>query len=122
MEWLITQLEYREKGIANCSSPTYLVNASYPINRAYQYWDRNDNLKDYTPLFIDLVDNYNQRPQYLVTSPLSPDDNVTGYTLPQIESAFFKHIYGLVSLSTELKSHKPIGVTDAQIDALLSFY
>ena len=94
---------------------------SYPIVKAFQYWDRNFST-DYTSLFIDLVDNYNQRPEYIFISASSPDDNVTGYTLPLMESSFMKHVYGLTSLDRYLKENKPAGVTDAQISTLLSFY
>ncbi len=78
------------------------------------------NLFDFTPVFIDLVDNYNQRVGF--PANFGPNDNVTNYTLPQIESGFMKHVYGLTSLSRELKNNKPVGVSDLQIDELLSYY
>jgi len=33
-----------------------------------------------------------------------------------------KHIYGLSSLAEQLKANKPAGVTDEQIDLLISQY
>jgi hypothetical protein len=118
VEWMITQREYRERGIANYSGPNYerFSNISYPIPDAYQYWSTNFPDQKYTPLYIDLIDDYNQG---LNGRPII--DNVRGYTLPQIEG-FLKHIYGFSSLSSQLKSHKPAGVTDAQIDELLAQY
>ena len=119
VEWMITQKEYRERGITNYSGPEYdrTGTISYPISRAYQYWNRNFNDPNYTPLYIDLIDDYNQAS----TGIGSITDNVRGYTLPQIEG-FLKHIYGLSSLNEQLKAHKPVGVTDAQIDQLLGQY
>jgi len=37
VEWMMTRMEYRERGIADYSSPTYdpLGTISYPISRAY---------------------------------------------------------------------------------------
>ena len=117
VEWMITQKEYRERGIINYSGPDYQLtsNISYPIRGAYQYWDTNFSDQTYTFIYIDLIDDFNQSTNGSGTI----NENVTGYTLPQIES-FLKHVYGFSSLSEQLKSHKPLGVTDAQIDELLS--
>lgn len=52
----------------------------------------------------------------------SPLDIVTGYTFSQIETVIIPYSYGLSSLSTQLKSNKPAGVTDLQIDNLLEAY
>ena len=50
------------------------------------------------------------------------NDQVSGYTLANIESEMLKHIYGHSSLGDQLKAHKSTGVTDAQIDLLISHY
>jgi hypothetical protein len=76
----------------------------------------------YTPLFIDFIDNVNQWQfpyQYSLTG--SVQDNVTGYTIAGLEDDIIKHIWGLNDLTDKLKENKPAGVTDAQIDQLLSF-
>ena len=52
----------------------------------------------------------------------TPNDQVNGYTLPIIEQKMLKHSYGLWSIGVQLKNNKPAGVTDAQIDLLLSSY
>jgi hypothetical protein len=117
VEWYITSLEYRSRGIANYGSETYSIPASYPLDRAYQYWTKSTSA-DYTPIFIDLVDSFNQSSSYFST----PNDQVTGYTLAGIESNFLKHVYGQTSLRDQLKNYKPAGVTDSQIDLLLSSY
>jgi len=50
------------------------------------------------------------------------NDQVSGYNLATIQQNYLKHIYSASSLRTQLKANKPAGVTDAQIDLLLSFY
>ena len=117
VEWFLTQMEYRERGIANYGTESYRITASFPLDGGYQFWDRGIST-NYTPIFIDLVDNFNQSS---LNSTL-PNDNVSGYTLANIESTFLKNVYGLSSLRTALKNNKPAGVTDAQIDLLLSSY
>ena len=51
-----------------------------------------------------------------------PDDQISGFVMSTIESQIVKHSYGLSSLQTRLKSNKPSGVTNAQIDTYLNFY
>jgi hypothetical protein len=104
-------------GIATYGTENYRIFASYPLDGAYQYWNRSVSA-DYTSLFIDLVDNFNQNTRNLSW----PNDQITGYTLSVIESGFLKHTYGLSSLSQNLKANKPAGITDAQIDTFVSNY
>ena len=65
-------------------------------------------------LFINLVDDFNDMTGFTG----SPNDQVTGYTLAN----FLRESFGLSTLSAQLKTHRPAGVTEAQIDLLLSFY
>ena len=132
VEWLLTGLEYKSRGIANYGEwdyhPTSIahpgVDLQYPNDRSYQYWNTTVDA-DYTSLFINLVDNINEstinygtamNPQPGITDP------VANYTLSNIEDNVLKHSYGLTSLSQNLKSNRPTGVTDAQIDVLLANY
>lgn len=127
VEWFITSMEYRERGIPDYGRETYSnvtprgFSASYPLDRGYQYWPYNSSAK-YSSVFIDLVDDFNQFlrffPDFNYTSNVN--DNVTGYTLANIERTFLKHVYGLSSLRTQLKANKPNGVTDEQIDELMN--
>ncbi len=201
VEWFITQLEYFALGITNFDNPNIFPYSSFGDNM--QWW-RSTGSHDYTPLFIDLVDNYNQslsHPSasmpsnrcpnggsfdgancYIGTPPSGetsfiyadnfyytpvgccscpnvgtsfdgancfvrsipsnvvpfilnnsmyfmpagdsryPYDAVSGYTLAYIESNILKHSYGLSSLTSRLKSNKPTGVTDKQLDILLAYY
>lgn len=125
-EWHLTGLEYRARGIANYGQSDYFVNGlGFPNIYAYQYWNRSIH-EDYTSLFINLVDDFNENGVNLRTlaDPLfgTVDDRINGYTLGNIQNIFLKNIYGSGSLNSQLKANKPIGVTDANLDLLLVNY
>ncbi|MCK4662900.1 MAG: hypothetical protein KAT68_08550 [Bacteroidales bacterium] len=54
IEWYITKIEYNELGVSNYDNPDIYINGD---NK--QWWNSSYS-HDYTPLFIDLVDTYNQ--------------------------------------------------------------
>jgi hypothetical protein len=54
IEWHITQIEYNELGFPNYDNPN-----TNTLGDHKQWWDDSDS-HTYTPLFIDLVDDYNQ--------------------------------------------------------------
>lgn len=124
VEWFVTGIEYRERGIQNYGTPYYDSPnpPKFPNRFGYQTWNLNTS-SDYTSLFINLVDNFNELGQSLDSQNIGTvNDQVTGYTLANIETNFLKHCYGLSSLNTQLKANRPAGVSNAQIDLLLSFY
>jgi hypothetical protein len=106
-QWKITELEYG-------FSPTLVPG---PIQD--WYFNQYPNLNNYSPLFIDLEDTSNQNPANL---PNRPRDLTSGYNLSLIQSNVLGHSYGLTSLRDRLKSQKPSGVTDAQLDMNLQYY
>ncbi len=130
VEWQLTGLEYQNtRGIRNYGEFDYYPAANppgSPNSYAYQYWfpSTNRNFQKYSSLFINIIDDYNELGQpFLAFSRRGVvDDQVSGFTLADIESSMLKHIYGLPSLGDELKAHNTTGTTDAQIDLLLSFY
>jgi hypothetical protein len=122
VEWYITQLEYKEKGISNYAEPSYGVEVNYPTLYGFQFWskDRNESL---TSLFIDLVDKNNQKGQRFGNFKSgSIDDRVYGYSFSEIESTILSNVYGLSSLSERLKKHKKAETTDANIDLFLTYF
>lgn len=127
VEWHLTCLEYRSRGLATYGNESYTADGLVaPLNRAYQWWTLATHDK-YTSLFINLVDNFNELGADLDPSPFNTvlgqiNDPVSGYNLASIQSVFLKNIYNKSSMSTKLKANKPTGVTDAQIDILLNQY
>jgi hypothetical protein len=118
VEWFITQKEYQERGLGDYSTPFYNVNANFPIDWGHQRWFPGGILNDYSCVFIDLIDNFNQG----ANNYGGLTDNVQGYALGGIESGFLKHVYGYTSLRDELKANKPPGVLDSQIDEMMNQY
>lgn len=103
-QWKITELEYGYSPL--------------PVPGPLQNWPTGV-VNNYSPLFIDLEDSFNQNPSNISGKPL---DVLSGYNLSLIQTNVLGHSYGLSSLRNRLKSQKPSGVTDAQIDANLQFY
>jgi hypothetical protein len=124
VEWYLSHIEYKERGITNYGKEDYSINVLYPNRFAYQYWNEKQYGKDYTSLYIDIVDNHNQL-NVFYNSSLSNgtiDDQVSGYSLPYIERHILKHVYGLESLRHELIDNNPSQTTEAQIELLLSHF
>lgn len=124
VEWLLTGIEYRQQGIATYGDRTYNPTPApqYPNHLAYQYWNSNIS-ENYTSLFINLIDDFNEMGVNFPTQGNGTvNDQVRNYNLVTIENLMLKHIYGLSTLGAQLKANKPAGVTDAQIDLILSFY
>ena len=72
----------------------------------------------YTPIFIDLIDNRNQNEE----DPSWCEDNVSGYTLEEIQNNILGTSYGMHSLRQTLKANLLHGTTEAQIDELVDNY
>lgn len=125
VEWGLTNQAYNALGHQYNNSTA----RNYNHSAGLQWWNRSlvnssdptDNDRFYTPLYIDMVDNINQRQTYGGNTNY-PNDNVTGYTFSLLEDKVLRHTYGLTSLRTKMKANKPSGVTDAQIDALIDSY
>lgn len=78
----------------------------------------------YTILYINIVNNLNEN-GLTFSSNLSigsVNDEVSGYTIAQIETSLLPIAINLNTLSWRLKSIKPLCVTDADIDNLLLNY
>ena len=97
---------YQEIRLQNCPDGIDVVN-----------WGE----RKYTPLVIDLIDNYNQRFRVDPGNLDYPIDNVTGYTIRNIEDALVNK-RTMNDWRDALKINKPTGVTNAQIDELFLNY
>ena len=123
VEWYITKIEYNWLGNSGYDNPFDSNNNPYRFVDNKQNWSISfiqNQAPVYTPIFIDLVDNFNQRSEYY-NGYLYPNDVINSYTMHNIEQ-LLKHVYGLSSLKNALKSNKPSGVTDNDIDTNLSIY
>lgn len=114
VQWALTIDDYKSLGVTVDNN---LIINTYNNTLMRQYNWPLSNLS-YSPLFIDLVDNLNQKIKY---GGNLPDDNVSGYNMAQLNLILLKS-YGLSSFKQEVKSKKPVGVTDAQLDLLFKRY
>src|SRR5690606_24186256 len=94
VQWQVTNMEYRARGITNYGNETYFVaGLRRPHIYAYQYWNLNLD-PDYTSLFINLVDNFNELGQNFNPWPVGiVNDQVAGYNLATIQANYLKHMY-----------------------------
>ena len=74
----------------------------------------------YTPIFIDLMDAYNQ--YHPILYPNRPNDVIDGYTISYIQDSILSSSYGLSSTYNSIINHRITGITNDMIDALFSLY
>ena len=108
VEWYITNHYYRnDLGVTN-----------YSHRYDYQWWEnKGEESSYYTPVFIDLIDEYNQ-----IQEGNGYNENVSGYTLYEIQDLLIDHSYGAHSLRVTLKNNLLHGVTTESIDELIDNY
>jgi hypothetical protein len=82
----------------------------------------------YTPVFIDLMDDYNQRVGGMINGKTEsgrlslPNDLIHEYSLSYIQDNILKDSRGIHSLKDSLYDNRLTGVTISDIDQLLALY
>ncbi|MBN1182270.1 MAG: hypothetical protein JXB49_08290 [Bacteroidales bacterium] len=123
VEWALTNDEYRTMGARFGGNAALNYNCKYTKQLTWPSGDRA-----YSPIFIDLIDNFNQRYSgwdgitWHNGSSSYPNDRISGYTIQYIQNNILVDSYGLTSLSNAIKNHRITGVTDADIDELFVLY
>ena len=120
-------MEYKEKGIANYADWDYVAtipDCPRPMFEGYQYWLKGGDQGDtYTPLFIDLLDDFNQLNHVFGRDTMNINDEVVGYPFPAIENVVYElRDNGTSNLIQKLQANKPSGITDLQISTLFENY
>ncbi len=115
VEWALTNDEYHRLG--NKYGIIAAINYFHRGNKHNSWPHVND--KAYSPIFIDLMDNVNQRNTFGVNYP---NDLISGYTLAYIHNNILNNSFNIQGLQDEIKKHKITGVTDSDIDALFEMY
>ena len=115
VEWALTNDEYHKMGVRFGGDAAI----TYDCEWTNQFdWPLHGGSWEYTPIFIDLMDNDNQRDR----GSAFPNDRIDGYTLIYIQNNILKDARGISSLHTAVKANKIPGVTDADIDELFALY
>lgn len=111
VEWKLTTHFYEEIGV------TYVYHLC-------QEWEPNTpnegEASCYTPIFIDLMDTYNQ--YHSISRPNRPNDVIEGYTISYIQDSILPSSFGLNSTYNSIINHKITGITNNMIDTLFSLY
>ncbi len=119
VEWYISKIEYNERGMPDYDDPNSSMTDPMLLRADHKQWWDNGDSNEYTPLFIDLVDDFDQANH-------GPDDRVTGYSMQILEINHLREAASLSSLGsirTSLKQRKPTAsVTDQQIDDYFDYY
>ncbi|MEW5847070.1 MAG: hypothetical protein AB1777_12505 [Bacteroidota bacterium] len=125
VEWTLTNDEYHKMGAKYGGAGAIYYDCPYTNQLKWPFV----NDKDYTPLFIDLIDNSNQRNNVYINGAIVhygsisyPNDRISGYTLSYIQNNILRNSFGLSSLRDEIKKNKISGVTDADINELFALY
>ncbi len=88
VEWKVTTAEYARLGYTDWDETnSSLLGQKWALLRTnYSKGTKND--MEYSPLFIDLMDSYNQRnnPDYNHSSHEYPNDNVSGFTPTELRN------------------------------------
>lgn len=116
---LLFYLEFGELGLYDMQSWSY----EYVMNnKLYDYevnlrpifnWPAASGHLEYSCLFIDMYDDYNQRVESGFVN--RPNDVITGYS-PEVLNSIVVMCYGIEDLRYYLSCYKPTNVTDAMID------
>ena len=81
-------------------------------------WPNVSNVR-YSPIFLDLFDDYNQS---LPDNTTLPNDVVGGYSCSTLGSILNDAAYTLADLKIKVKENKPVGVFDSDIDTLFTVF
>jgi len=115
IEWALTNDEYHTMGAR--FGGTNAINYNCPYTNQLRWPFVGD--RAYSPIFIDLIDDDNQR-DALGTN--YPNDLITGYSILYIQNNILGDSYGFSSLRDAVKNNKIAGVTDADVDELFALY
>lgn len=136
VQWHLLKLEYEERsaslGFNDANKFRILQNIINNDEYSCQYWpyyDRNGKTEsntDYSPIFIDLVDDYNQQVanerNYGINSHcVYPNDQVSKYTAATLNEIVLR-TYNVSGLKSAVKNQKPSNVTNVEIDNLFLRY
>ena len=117
VEWAITNNEYKR----------FDINLDHKNRQNWGLlktdYSKNLSFMDYSPVFIDLMDDNNQRNQYVLKylNYEFPDDNVTGFTIAELRGVLRK-TFSIADLKKNLKALRTDPVILSNIDKLFETY
>ena len=115
VEWALANDEYHKLGIKYDVLKAINYNHNYNTHNRWPYVDD----KNYSPIFIDLMDRINQRQSL---GEAYPNDMVSGYSLSFINYYLLGNSENIISLREQVRNHKITEVDDYQIEELFKLY
>lgn len=113
VDWYLTLNEYHNLN-ANDAIIDKLDN-----NNSEQNWPNTSRPLRYSPLFIDMIDEYNQKKD--PHSSNVPDDNIDGYTISKIDGSLTQ-IKCYNDVESFMVKNRPASVTINEINTFLKLY
>lgn len=111
IEWRLTNHHYNNE-----------QNKTYSHSYDYQDWHpcnlSNGKTDCYTPLFIDLMDDFNQN----INNSIYPHDMISDYKISYIQKRIIPTSRSLETFYSTLKNNKISSVTDNDIDIFMTLY
>jgi hypothetical protein len=115
VEWALTNEEYNKLGLKYGNEVANKYNHQSDSHNSWPYVDD----KNYSPIFIDLMDTVNQENLF---GPEYPNDLISQYSLVYLEHNIMTCIADISSLRDEIGRHKLEGVDDYKINELFLLY
>ena len=133
IQYLYTRLEYRELGVEDKLCKIDSLKLMEEPDMRYNFQKRIDNPESqnyyntYTPLFVDLVDDYNQLAYYKYQPTIHPDDNISNFPVHLIEgyllnSQTFSELKAKLLNYANAYEDNPYGLTKDAVNNLFSVY
>jgi hypothetical protein len=121
VEWALTNDEYKKLWLKYGGDAGRNYNHNVGTGgEGGQRWTKSMSNWEYSPIFIDLIDDYNQQIRENDTD--FPNDNVTGYTLKDINFTILRNSYGLSSLYNTVQNNRISGVSYDAVEQLFALY
>lgn len=135
VQYILTRQEYSEFGkkyLCDIVTKNGKVYESADLDYNFQYRDNQEDSREYyakyTPVLIDLVDDYNQFLYYDSKDPeIHPNDEIKGFPAKEVENMTFSS-RTFDDIKTKLKAYasnfpnNQYNITSSNVDAIFSVY
>ena len=118
VQWYLTKLEYNGLGMLVYDDPN--ITPDFGDHKQWWTFSNTGENEYYTPLFIDLIDDYNQGD--ISGSNLSPIEDIKGFTMSQIEKYILPGSSNLSLLNIGLILNRPSNVSSEDLNNYILRY
>ena len=112
--WAMIRSYYASQGVTLSEHDGHIRHYQYLIPGTKQ----GDECTPYTAIFVDLMDTYNQHSYYNEL----PNDNISNYTLKQIQDNLIYSARDLSTLQNALNTYLLNGTTTSDVSTMVGYY